>query len=180
MLYQGLNVPVYSESTYETQDTTIPCIVFYREGTTGVQTMNGAGLLTDSVTFSAKGKYIDDVERLRDYIISSLNGYCQEVQIAITGETDDFDAINQIYSRDITFDVMYGTNYTGITGSFGGGTITTASYAFTASYAQNFNPGATASYALSALVAATSATSSIVTGKQIGRASCRERVFRAV
>ena len=110
LIHLNLQVPVYSESTFENQNVSLPCIVFSREGTLGSQTMSGPSVLTETVTFSAKAKTIEKAEEMRDFIISILNGYDNEIQMVINSEVDDFDIETGIYSRDISFDVVYGAD----------------------------------------------------------------------
>ena len=47
LVYQQLEIPVYTQATYETQDVILPIIVFSRSSTTSNQTMNGAGIYFD-------------------------------------------------------------------------------------------------------------------------------------
>jgi hypothetical protein len=148
MMFQGTGVPCYSEATYETQDVSMPCIVFSRDGTNSSQVMEGASLYTDQITFSCKAKTIDKVEELRDFVISSINGYNNEISISIVDESDEFDNQNKIYTRDISFNVMYGSTGVTTSGSFGSPTITSASYAHTATTSSYSFYSATASYAM--------------------------------
>ena len=110
LIHYNLGVPVYSEATFENQNVELPCVVFSRNDTLGTQTMNGPSVRTETVTFSAKAKTIQEADDDRDLIISLLNGYSAEIQMVLNSEQDDFDISTGIYSRDISFDVTYGAD----------------------------------------------------------------------
>lgn len=105
LVYQQLQVPVYTQATYELQDVNMPVIVFYRSGTTGNQTMNGTGMYFDRVVFSIKAKTIEKVEEIRDFLLALLDSY--QAQFTLVGESNDFNLKTSIYSRDIVFNVIY-------------------------------------------------------------------------
>jgi len=111
MVHLNLQVPVYSESTFENSNVDLPCIVFTREGILGTQTMSGPSVRTETTTWSCKSKTIEEAEDMRDFLISILNGYNNgEIQMVINSEIDDFDISTGIYSRDVSFDVVYGAD----------------------------------------------------------------------
>ena len=94
LIHNNLQVPVYSEATFENQNVDLPAVVFSREGTLGTQTMNGPSVRTETVTFSAKAKTIQKADDMRDLIIQILNGYSAEIQIVLNSENDDFDRLS--------------------------------------------------------------------------------------
>lgn len=105
LVYQQLQVPVYTESTYTNINVPLPLIVMSRNGTTSLQTMNGASTFFESLTFDIRGKTIEKVEEIRDFLIALLEGY--DNQLVLRSETDTFDVVYDIYSRAITFGVVY-------------------------------------------------------------------------
>ena len=111
MVHANMQVPVYSESTFENSNVDLPCIVFTRDSVLGTQTMSGPSVRTETTTWSCKSKTLEQAEDMRDFLISMLNGYNNgEITVVINSEVDDFDASTGIYSRDISFDVMYGAD----------------------------------------------------------------------
>ncbi len=89
----------------------LPCIVFTREGILGTQTMSGPSVRTETTTWSCKAKTIQKAEDMREFLISILNGYNNgEIQIVVNSEIDDFDISTGIYSREVSFDVVYGAD----------------------------------------------------------------------
>lgn len=105
LVYQQLQVPVYTESTYAIQDVQMPIIVFYRSSSTSNQTMNGVGVYFDEVVFSIKSKSIEQVEEIRDFLLALLDSY--EAQFTLISESNAFDLSTAIYSRNIGFRVIY-------------------------------------------------------------------------
>jgi hypothetical protein len=105
LVYQQLQVPVYTESTYTDINLSLPIIVMSRNGTTSLQTMNGPSTFYESLTFDIKGKTIEKVEEIRDFLIALLDGY--DNQLVLRSESDSFDVMYDIYSRAITFGVVY-------------------------------------------------------------------------
>jgi len=187
LIHQALQVPVYSESTFEDSNVELPCVVFTRDATLGTHTMSGPSVRVETVTFDAKAKTAEKAEDMRDFIISVLNGYNNgEIQMVLNSEIDDFDAATAIYSRAISFDVMYGADivyYNAVVGSGVSGSLAiwtdkyvlsssnvapSASYAITASFALNGGGGGTslvsgAFYDISASYAITSSASTLNT-----------------
>jgi len=105
LVYQQLEVPVYTESTYQDQNVSLPAIVFSRISTSSSQIMDGSGPYFDNVVFSIKAKTIEKVEEIRDFLLALLDAY--DYQMALASETNDFDINTAIYSRDIVFNVIY-------------------------------------------------------------------------
>ena len=105
LVYQQLQVPVYTESTYSNSNVAFPLMVMSRNGTTTLQTMNGPSTFFESLTFDIKGKTIEKVEEIRDFLIALLDGYSN--QLVLRSESNTFDVDNDIYTRAITFGVVY-------------------------------------------------------------------------
>lgn len=105
LVYQQLQVPVYTEATYAIQDVNMPIIVFSRSTTTSNQTMNGVGVYFDEVVFSIKSKSIEQVEEIRDFLMALLDAY--QAQFSLSGETNAFDLATAIYTRNVAFRVIY-------------------------------------------------------------------------
>lgn len=105
LVYQQLEVPVYTESTYAQSNVSLPVIVFYRTNTTSDQTMNGSGPYTDNIIFSIKTKTIEKAEEIRDFLLALLDSY--DNQLALVSETNDFDLDSAIYTREIGFTAIY-------------------------------------------------------------------------
>ena len=101
----GLGVPVYTESTYQDSEPSLPCIIFVRNSSTSDQVMEGPGVFFDSIGFSIKAKTMDKREELRDFLIALLDGY--DNQITLKSETANFDLSTAIYSSNVDFDVVY-------------------------------------------------------------------------
>lgn len=108
LVYQQLQVPVYTQATYATQDVQMPVIVFRRTNTFSNQTMNGAGIYFDRIVFSIKAKTVEKVEEIRDFLIALLDAY--NAQFSLAGESNTFDLNTAIYTRDIIFNVIYSNN----------------------------------------------------------------------
>jgi hypothetical protein len=107
LIHNNLQVPVYSESTFENQNVDVPCVVFSRDNTIGTQTMDGPSVRFETVTFDCKAKTIQEAEDMRTYIISLLNGYDSEIQIVLNSSVDEFDILTGLYSRQISFTVTW-------------------------------------------------------------------------
>jgi len=105
LVYQQLQVPVYTDSTYEQINIALPIMIMSRNGTTSLQTMNGPSTFFESLTFDIKGKTIERVEEIRDFLIALLDGYSD--QLVLQSETNSFDIVHDIYSRAIRFGVIY-------------------------------------------------------------------------
>jgi hypothetical protein len=105
LVYQQLQVPVYTESTYENSNIAFPLMVMSRNGTNSLQTMNGPSTFYEFLTFNIKGKTIEKVEEIRDFLIALLDGYSD--QLVLRSESNTFDVDNDIYTRAITFGVVY-------------------------------------------------------------------------
>lgn len=105
LIYQQLQVPVYTEATYTNSNVSLPVIVMSRSNTTSNQTMNSPGVYFDSVSFDIKAKTIEKVEDIRDFLIALIDGY--DDQIVLRGENDTFDMNYSIYSRRVEFGIIY-------------------------------------------------------------------------
>ena len=105
LVYQQLEVPVYTQTTYQNSNVSLPCIIFSRNNTNTIMNMNGPGAYNDNISFAIKAKTIEAVEEYRDFLISLLDGY--ESQITLQSETNDFNIDLAIYTRDVFFNVIY-------------------------------------------------------------------------
>jgi len=122
LIHNNLQVPVYSESTFENQNVELPCVVFSRDNTIGTQTMDGPSVRYETVTFDCKAKTIEKAEEMRTFIISLLNGYDSEIQIVLDSSVDEFDIITGIYSRQISFTVTWNADIEYVQPVIGAGT----------------------------------------------------------
>lgn len=104
-VYKQLQIPVYTQTSYANSNVSLPCIIFARNNTNTIMTMNGAGAYTDGISFAIKAKTIEKVEEYRDFLIGLLDGY--EAQISLQSETNDFNIDTAIYTRDVFFNVIY-------------------------------------------------------------------------
>lgn len=108
LVYQQLQVPVYTQSSYANSNIVLPAIIFSRSNTSTTYNymgMDNVNVYTDNVTFSIQDKTIESVETIRDFLIGLLDGY--ESYFALDSETNSFSIETGIYNRDVNFTVIY-------------------------------------------------------------------------
>src|SRR5574343_1682920 len=110
-VHYNLEVPVYGESSFQGRNVSYPCVLFTRDGSGGQFSHTGPALRQDVVTFSCKSRVLEEAETMRDTLIEMLDGYSVECVIVQDSEVDDFDADTGVYSRDLSFTVLYGADF---------------------------------------------------------------------